>query len=69
MNHRLLYRSTAFDVWADPAYRLEEIEAKLRALIAQCQEVTRQHIYVWRHELRRKGLQPPRAGATYLLLA
>ncbi|PZX35815.1 transposase [Roseinatronobacter thiooxidans] len=34
--------------------------------IAQRYEVTRQQIYAWRHELKRKGLWSPDAGALFL---
>lgn len=34
--------------------------------IAQRHEVTRQQIYAWRHELKRKGLWSPDAGALFL---
>ena len=34
--------------------------------VAQRHEVTRQQIYVWRHELKRKGLWSPDAGALFL---
>jgi transposase len=34
--------------------------------IAQRHEVTRQQIYAWRHELKRKGLWSPEAGALFL---
>ena len=33
---------------------------------AQQHEVTRQQIYAWRHELKRKGLWSPEAGALFL---
>ena len=34
--------------------------------VAQQHEVTRQQIYAWRHELKRKGLWSPDAGALFL---
>lgn len=34
--------------------------------VAQRHEVTRQQIYAWRHELKRKGLWSPDAGAVFL---
>jgi transposase len=34
--------------------------------VAQRHEVTRQQIYVWRHELKRKGLWSPDDGALFL---
>ena len=34
--------------------------------VAQRHEVTRQQIYAWRHELKRKGLWSPGAGALFL---
>jgi transposase len=34
--------------------------------VAQRCEVTRQQIYAWRHELKRKGLWSPDAGALFL---
>ena len=34
--------------------------------VAQRHDVTRQQIYVWRHELKRKGLWSPDAGALFL---
>jgi transposase len=34
--------------------------------VAQSHEVTRQQIYAWRHELKRKGLWSPDAGALFL---
>lgn len=34
--------------------------------MAQRHEVTRQQIYAWRHELKRKGLWSPEAGALFL---
>jgi transposase len=34
--------------------------------VAQRHEVTRQEIYAWRHELKRKGLWSPDAGALFL---
>ena len=34
--------------------------------VAQRYEVTRQQIYAWRHELKRKGLWSPDAGALFL---
>ncbi len=34
--------------------------------VAQRHEVTRQQIYAWRHELKRKGLWSPEAGALFL---
>lgn len=34
--------------------------------IAQRNDVTRQQIYAWRHELKRKGLWSPEAGALFL---
>ena len=34
--------------------------------VAQRHEVTRQQIYAWRHELKRKGLWSPDGGALFL---
>ena len=34
--------------------------------VAQRHEVTRQQIYAWRHDLRRKGLWQPGGGALFL---
>ncbi|MDK3075744.1 transposase [Sedimentitalea sp. JM2-8] len=34
--------------------------------VEQRHEVTRQQIYAWRHELKRKGLWSPDAGALFL---
>jgi transposase len=34
--------------------------------VAQRHEATRQQIYAWRHELKRKGLWSPEAGALFL---
>jgi transposase len=34
--------------------------------VAQRHEVPRQQIYAWRHELKRKGLWSPDAGAVFL---
>ena len=34
--------------------------------VAQRHEVTRQQVYAWRHELKRKGLWSPEAGALFL---
>ena len=34
--------------------------------VAQQHEVTRHQIYAWRHELKRKGLRSPDAGALFL---
>ena len=34
--------------------------------VAQRHDVTRQQIYAWRHELKRKGLWSPEAGALFL---
>jgi transposase len=34
--------------------------------VAQRHEVTRQQIYAWRHELKRKGLWSPDTGALFL---
>jgi transposase len=34
--------------------------------VAQRHEVTRQQIYAWRHELKRKGLWSPDAGPLFL---
>ena len=34
--------------------------------VAQCHEVTRQQIYAWRHELKKKGLWSADAGAIFL---
>ena len=36
--------------------------------VAQRHEVTRQQIYAWRHELKRKGLWSPDAGALFFPL-
>lgn len=35
--------------------------------VAQRHEVTRQQIYAWRHELKKKGLWSPDAGALFFL--
>ena len=34
--------------------------------VAQRHEVSRQQVYVWRHELKKKGLWSPTAGAVFL---
>lgn len=34
--------------------------------VAQRHEITRQQIYAWRHELKKKGLWSPDAGALFL---
>ena len=34
--------------------------------VAQRHEVTRQQIYAWRHELKKKGLLPPTADTVFL---
>ncbi|SFM64344.1 transposase [Shimia aestuarii] len=34
--------------------------------VSQLHEVTRQQFYAWRHELKRKGLWSPEAGALFL---
>lgn len=34
--------------------------------VAQRHEVTRQQIYAWRHELKRRGLWSPGAGALFM---
>ena len=34
--------------------------------LAHHHEVTRQQIYAWRHELKKKGLWPPSAGVAFL---
>ena len=34
--------------------------------VAQRHDVTRQQIYAWRHELKKKGLWPPSAGVAFL---
>ena len=34
--------------------------------VAQRHEVTRQQIYAWRHELKRKGLWSPDSGALFM---
>lgn len=36
------------------------------AQVAQRHDVTRQQVYAWRHELRRKGLWSPDGGALFL---
>ncbi|KEO61136.1 hypothetical protein DT23_10395 [Thioclava indica] len=36
--------------------------------VAQRHEVTRQQIYKWRHELKKKGLWSPTAGAVFFPL-
>jgi len=36
--------------------------------VAQRHEVTRQQIYKWRHELKKKGLWSPDAGALFFPL-
>jgi transposase len=36
--------------------------------VAQRHEVTRQQIYAWRHDLKRKGLWSPNAGALFFPL-
>lgn len=36
--------------------------------VAQRHEVTRQQIYAWRHDLKKKGLWSPDAGALFYLL-
>lgn len=36
--------------------------------VAQRHEVTRQQIYKWRHELKKKGLWSPDAGALFFLI-
>ncbi|MDQ7071345.1 MAG: transposase [Rhodobacterales bacterium] len=36
--------------------------------VAQRHDITRQQIYAWRHELKKKGLGPPEAGAVFLAL-
>ncbi len=36
--------------------------------VAQRHEVTRQQIYAWRHELKKKGLWSPEAGALFFPL-
>jgi transposase len=36
--------------------------------VAQRHEVTRQQIYKWRHELKKKGLWSPAAGAVFFPL-
>jgi len=33
--------------------------------VAQRHEITRQQIYAWRHELKKKGLWSPDAGALF----
>jgi len=38
----------------------------LVAQVAQRHDVTRQQIYAWRHELKRKGLWSPISGALFL---
>lgn len=42
------------------------IEGATVTQVAQRHEVTRQQIYAWRHELKRKGLWSPDAGALFL---
>lgn len=42
------------------------VEGATVTQIAQRHEVTRQQIYAWRHELKRKGLWSPDAGALFL---
>lgn len=34
--------------------------------VAQRHEVSRQQVYAWRHELKKKGLWSPESGATFL---
>ena len=34
--------------------------------VAQRHEVTRQQVYAWRHELKKKGLLPPTADTVFL---
>ena len=34
--------------------------------VAQRHDVTRQQIYAWRHDLKKKGLLPPESGALFL---
>ena len=34
--------------------------------LAQHHEITRQQIYAWRHELKKKGLLPPSGGMAFL---
>lgn len=34
--------------------------------VAQRHDVTRQQIYAWRHDLKKKGLWPPEAGAVFM---
>jgi transposase len=36
--------------------------------VAQRHEITRQQIYAWRHELKKKGLWSPEAGALFFPL-
>lgn len=36
------------------------------AQVVQRHDVTRQQVYAWRHELRRKGLWSPDGGALFL---
>ena len=42
------------------------IDAATVTQVAQRHDVTRQQIYAWRHELKRKGLWSPDAGALFL---
>jgi len=37
--------------------------------VAQRHEITRQQVYAWRHELKRKGLWRPEDGAVFLPIA
>jgi transposase len=34
--------------------------------VAQHHDVTRQQIYAWRHDLKKKGFWPPESGAVFL---
>lgn len=34
--------------------------------VAQCHEITRQQVYAWRHEMKKKGLWSPDGGALFL---
>lgn len=36
--------------------------------VAQRHEITRQQIYAWRHDLKKKGLWSPEAGALFYLV-
>ncbi len=38
------------------------------ATVTQRHEITRQHIYIWRHDLKKKGLCLPGAGTLFFPL-